>query len=147
MNTTTEHKLVIASRSLRTSVIELLEENDLPTSDIDEGKTLFALIRNDEVIGTGGLEFFDDCALFRSLSVRKDWQGKGLGRFITRQLEQICREKGIANVYLLTTTAEHFFSKEGYQVIDRANAPLSIKNSSEFTTVCSSTGTLMKKTI
>jgi amino-acid N-acetyltransferase len=147
MNIITEHKLVIASGSLKKAVIELLEENDLPTSDIDEDKTLFALIQNDKVIGTGGLELFGDCALLRSLSVRKDWQGKGLGRFIAQQLEQVCGESGIANVYLLTTTAEDFFRKKGYRVIDRANAPLSIKNSSEFTTVCSSTGILMHKII
>ena len=147
MNTITEHKLVMASRSLRAAVIELLEENNLPTSDIDEGKALFALIQNEKVIGTGGLEFFVDCALLRSLSVKKDWQGQGLGKFITRQLEEICRNKGIANIYLLTTTAEDFFRKEGYRVVNRADAPLSIKNSSEFSTVCSSTGILMSKII
>ena len=147
MNTITEYKLVMASRSLRAAVIELLEENNLPTSDIDEGKALFALIQNEKVIGTGGLELFGDCALLRSLTVKKDWQGQGLGKFITRQLEEICRNKGIANIYLLTTTAEDFFRKEGYRVVNRADAPLSIKNSSEFSTVCSSTGILMSKII
>jgi len=147
MNTTTEHELVIASGSFRAAVIELLEENNLPTSDIDEGKALFALIQNEKVIGTGGLELFGDCALLRSLSVKKDWQGQGLGKFITRQLEEICRNKGIANIYLLTTTAEDFFRKEGYRVVNRADAPLSIKNSSEFSTVCPSTGILMSKII
>ena len=147
MNTITEYKLVMASRSLRAAVIELLEENNLPTSDIDEGKALFALIQNEKVIGTGGLEFFGDCALLRSLSVKKDRQGQGLGKFITRQLEEICRNKGIANIYLLTTTAEDFFRKEGYRVVNREDAPLSIMNSSEFSTVCSSTGILMSKII
>jgi amino-acid N-acetyltransferase len=141
------HQLTIAEGSLRDDVISLLEQNDLPVSDIDDTKILFALTEGDEVVGTGGLEFFHDCALLRSLSVRKDYQGKGLGKLITHQLEHACREKGIKHIYLLTETAEDFFNKQGYKVIDRASAPLSIKNSSEFTTVCATTGLLMKKSI
>ena len=147
MNKTQELRLTAARGSLKQEVISLLQQNKLPVSDLDDTKNLFALLEGNLVIATAGLEFFHDCALLRSLSVRKDWQGKGLGKTITHQLEQICRERGIADVYLLTETAEGFFNKEGYRVMDRMNAPLSIKNSSEFTTVCSSTGILMHKRI
>jgi len=147
MNKTEKHELIVAHGSLKQDVISLLEKNKLPVSDLDDSKILFALTDGDMVIGTGGLEFFDDCALLRSLSVKKDWQGKGLGKSITNQLEQVCRERGVTTIYLLTETAEGFFEKEGYRAVDRANAPLSIKNSSEFTTVCSSSGILMKKII
>jgi len=141
------HKLVVAQGNLKEAVISLLEQNDLPVSDLDDTKILYALIDGPDVIGTGGLEFFHECALLRSLSVKKDCQGKGLGKLITRQLEQVSRAKGIKNIYLLTTTAEDFFGKEGYRVIDRAEAPLSIKNTSQFSTICSSTGILMTKRI
>jgi amino-acid N-acetyltransferase len=147
MDNILEHQLVIAHGSLIKEVIALLQQNQLPVSDIDEKKILFALVERDRVIGTGGLEFFDDCALLRSLSVTKDLRGKGLGKAITHELEKICREKGTVNVYLLTETAENFFTNEGYQAIKRADAPLSIKNCSEFTTVCPSTGILMHKRI
>ena len=147
MNKTQEHRLMAAHGGLKQDVISLLQENKLPVSDLDDTKNLFALVDGDRVIGTGGLEFFNDCALLRSLSVRKNWQGKGLGKTITRELEQICRARGIPEVYLLTETAEGFFNKEGYEVMDRVDAPLSIKNSSQFTTVCSSTGILMHKKI
>jgi amino-acid N-acetyltransferase len=147
MNKALEYQFVFARGRLKQEVLSILEQNELPTSDIDETKTLFALSDGHSVIGTGGLEFFGDCALLRSLSVKKDWQGKGLGRFITGKLEQVCRERGIKNIYLLTTTAEDFFNKEGYLVMDRADAPLSIKNCSQFTTVCSSSGILMRKII
>jgi amino-acid N-acetyltransferase len=141
------YQLVIAEGSLRKDAISLLEQNELPVSDIDDTKILFALTDGHEMIGTGGLEFFHDCALLRSLSVKRDWQGKGLGKSITHQLEHICREKGIKHIYLFTETAEDFFNKQGYKATDRASAPLSIKNSSEFTTVCSTTGVLMHKSI
>ena len=147
MKTVIENKVVAAYGSLRRAVIALLEENGLPISDIDDGKTLFALIQNGEVIGTGGLEFFNNCALLRSLSVKRGYQKTGLGKLISCRLEQICKENGIVQIYLLTETAEDFFNKQGYKVIDRASAPVSIKNSSEFTTVCSTAGILMHKSI
>jgi len=147
MNNIREHQLVAAHGALRQEVISLLKENELPTSDIDESKILFALTKGSYVIGTGGLEFFDDCALLRSLSVRPGWQGRGLGKIITRQLEQVCREKGVADVYLLTETAQGFFNKEGYLAINRADAPLAIKKCSQFITVCASSGILMHKNV
>jgi amino-acid N-acetyltransferase len=147
MNKPEDYRLIVAHGSQKQDVISLLEQNELPVSDIDETKILFALTDDRDVIGTGGLEFFDDCALLRSLSIKKDWQGKGLGKFVTRQLEGICREKGVKLIYLLTSTAKDSFYKEGYQVIDRANAPLSIKNCSEFSTACSSMCILMNKSI
>ena len=142
-----KHQLAIAQGSLKEDVISLLEQNKLPVSDIDDTKILFALTDGHKVIGTGGLEFFQDSALLRSLSVKKDYRGTGLGKSITHQLENVCREKGIKHIYLLTETAEDFFNRQGYKVIDRASAPLSIKNSSEFTTVCATTGVLMHKSI
>jgi hypothetical protein len=60
MNSKSEYKLVIAHGGLRASALALLRENDLPISDLDETKTLFACLRNGDVIGTGGLESFRD---------------------------------------------------------------------------------------
>jgi amino-acid N-acetyltransferase len=145
MNIVTDYKLIPVNGTLRTKAIALLEESNLPVSDLDEQKELFALLQNNEVAGTGGLELFDKCALLRSVSVRKDLQGKGLGKFITRELEKISKQRGIDCVYLLTTTAKDFFSKEGYEEITRDEVPGSIKATSEFSSVCPSSATVMKK--
>jgi amino-acid N-acetyltransferase len=139
------HKLVPADGLLRQKAIDLLSENDLPVSDLTEEKRLFALLQNDEVVGTGGLEFSGDCALLRSLSVKRDLQKKGLGKSICSQLEAISKQEGIDWVYLLTTTAKDFFSRQGYESIERADVPESIKNTSEFSSVCPSSATVMKK--
>lgn len=147
MNTITDYKLVAASGLLKQAALELLEENDLPISDIDDSKSLFAIVYNDKVVGTGGLEFFDDCALLRSISIRKDFQGQGWGKFVVDELEKICRERNIDLLFLLTTTAKDFFVKQGYEMLNRNDAPLSIKNTSEFSTVCSSSAILMRKEI
>ncbi|HEV8285520.1 MAG TPA: arsenic resistance N-acetyltransferase ArsN2 [Chitinophagaceae bacterium] len=145
MNTSSEYKLISANNSLRQAIIDLLQENDLPVSDLDESKELFAIFQNDEIVGTGGLEFFGNCALLRSVSVRKDLQRKGLGKIISRELEKISKQRGVDCLYLLTTTAKTFFINEGYEVINREEAPLSIKHTSEFTSLCPSSATVMRK--
>src|SRR6266480_2957156 len=145
MNIVTDYKLISADDSLRKKVIALLQESNLPVIDLNEQKELFAVLQKDEVAGTGGLELFDNCALLRSLAVRKDLQGKGLGKFINRELEKISKQRGIDCIYLLTTTAKDFFSKEGYEAITRDEVPESIKATSEFSSVCPSSATVMKK--
>jgi len=92
MNALEEYKLIPADNRLKQEVIDLLEQNSLPVIDLDDRKNLFALLQNDEVAGTGGLEFFDHCALLRSVSVKKDLQGKGLGKFICKELEKLSRQ-------------------------------------------------------
>jgi amino-acid N-acetyltransferase len=145
MNSLSEYKLVVADGGERAAILSLLAENDLPTSDLDETKILFACLNNGDVVGTGGLEFLTDCALLRSVSVRKDLQKKGLGKFIVGELEKVAGQKGIRCLYLLTTSATDFFSKEGYEMIDRVNVPLEIKNTTEFLSTCPSTATMMRK--
>jgi amino-acid N-acetyltransferase len=145
MNSIGEYKLVVAEAGLRAAALALLRENDLPVSDLDETKTLFACLSNGDVIGTGGMECFRDCALLRSISIKKDLQNKGLGRFIVGELERLAEQTGINCLYLLTTTAGDFFTKIGYETIDREAVPIEIKNTTEFFSVCPSSAIVMRK--
>ena len=145
MHSLTHYKMVPDAPALRPAILALLAANDLPVVDLDESKSLFACLDNDEVTGTGGLEFFKDCALLRSVSVKKNVQKVGLGKFIVEELEKITKGKGINRLYLLTTTAEDFFTKLGYKIIDRKELPIEIKNTTEFTSVCPSTASVLRK--
>ncbi len=139
--------LLIKDVSQRNAAIELLKQNNLPVSDLDENKDLYALVEDQNIIATGGLEFFGDCALLRSVSVKKEEQGRGWGKIINGELEIVAKNKGVNCLYLLTTTAKDFFYKEGYIVVNRDEVPEPIKNSSEFSSVCPSTAIVMKKEI
>jgi len=145
MNMLTEYELIPANDRLKQQIIVELEKNNLPVSDLDDSKKLFGLVHDNELVGTGGLELFDGSALLRSVSVRKGLQGRGLGKFITRELEKISKQRGIDCIYLLTTTAKDFFSKEGYEVISREEVPESIKSTTEFSSVCPSSAIVMRK--
>ena len=144
---TTQNFLLVNDEKDRNAAIELLAQNELPVSDLDKSKKLFVLKKDNSVIGTGGLEFFDECALLRSVSVKKEERGKSWGRFISRHLEKVAKAEGVNCLYLLTTTAKDFFRKEGYIPVERHKVPKQIQNSSEFASVCPSTAVVMKKSL
>ena len=131
----------------RQMVIQLLQQHHLPVQDIDEDKLLYLLKDGERVLGTAGLEIFDDCALLRSVSILKEEQGKGLGRFLNKAIEDYAGESGISCIYLLTTTAKDFFDKQGYCVIRREETPEIIKQTAEFSSLCPSSAVVMKKRI
>ena len=101
----------------------------------------------ERVIGTVGLDIFEDCALLRSVSVIKEEQGKGHGKFINQEIEKYVKESGINCLYLLTTTTSGFFDKQGFCAIDRSEAPLAVQQTAEFSSLCPASAVLMKKSI
>lgn len=150
MNPETLHKPVLkiaVTDAERQSAIAILQSHDLPTADIDEDKLLYVLHRAEKIIGTAGLEIFDDCALLRSVSVTNDEKGKGYGSVINDEIENYAKESGINCMYLLTTTAKDFFDRQGYCVIKREDAPEAIKQTTEFSSLCPASAVVMKKRI
>lgn len=135
------------TRKERQAVISLLQQQNLPVADIGEDKLLYLLMDGEQVIGTAGLEIFEGCALLRSVSIIKEEQGRGLGRLINEWIENQAKEKGIRCMYLLTTTAKNFFTKQGYLSIARDEAPDVIKQTTEFSSLCPSSAVVMKKNI
>lgn len=131
----------------RNSAIALLQQHNLPVSDLDEDKLLYILMDGEKLIGTAGLEIFEDCALLRSVSVAKAEQGKGYGKMINEAIEKYAKESGIECMYLLTTTAKIFFDRQGYCVIERDAAPVPVKQTAEFSSLCPASAVVMKKRI
>ena len=138
---------VVVNEEEKQQAIALLQLQQLPVSDIDEDKILYLLKDAERTIGTVGLEIFEDCALLRSVSVVKEEQGKGYGKYINEEIEKYVKEAGINCLYLLTTTAKDFFNKQGYCVISREEAPASVKQTAAFTSLCPASAVIMKKRI
>ena len=138
---------IAVSETERQEAINLLQQHGLPVSDIDDDKLLYLLMDGEKIIGTAGLEIFEDCALLRSVSVIKEEQGKGYGKVIIEEIEKYVKESGINCLYLLTTTAKDFFDKQGYCVIKREESPEALKQTAEFTSLCPASAAVMKKRI
>lgn len=129
-------------------IIELLKQNDLPSQDIKTtGKEFFLGYYNSIFIGIVGLEKFDSIGLLRSMIVKEGYRNKGYGKQICISLIEYAKTQGIKELYLLTTTAEDFFEKIGFEVIERNSAPDAIKNTTEFLSLCPASAVCLVKKI
>ena len=128
------------------SLKEFLEEVELPTEDLTEKIDLFYWQNADgNAVACGGFEQYGEIGLLRSVAIRPGQQKKGTGSIWVSRLMDQASEMGMQDLYLLTTTAEGFFKKMGFEKQDRENVPQAIKESEEFSSLCPSTAVLMHK--
>jgi amino-acid N-acetyltransferase len=137
--------IVPASQNSFTAAIDLLKKNNLPTEDITSGTQLFVVEDGDEVVATIAVEYDYNDALLRSLSVSEEKRKSGIGAELVSFIEDYVQKQGVQAIFLLTTTAADFFSKRGYKIIDRNDVPEFIQNTKEYSVICASSSTLMKK--
>ena len=123
----------------------MLAEAGLPVTDFLPDHLAFTAADDDTPIGAIGIEAFGDIGLLRSLVVSRDARSRGLGRRLVDALEAGARGEGIVEIWLLTIDADPFFAKLGYEPRDRADAPLSIRQTAEFSGLCPDDAVLMSK--
>jgi N-acetylglutamate synthase-like GNAT family acetyltransferase len=127
-------------------VRRLLVENNLPVQGLsDHWRSALVAREGGRVVGSAALELYGDAALLRSVAVAKDRQQHHIGRDLTIAALDLARISGACTVYLLTTTAEQFFPKFGFQCIGREEVPPSVQASVEFTSACPASATVMRK--
>jgi amino-acid N-acetyltransferase len=105
--------------------------------------SLFLGYADSKVIGIGGVEVFGKVGLLRSVVIKEQFRRKGLGKMLISEIIETTKRRGVSELYLLTTTAEDFFSRIGFKKIERNAAPAAIKNTTEFKELCSVTSVLM----
>lgn len=80
-----------------------------------------AVTPDDEVVGVGALHvMWEHLAEVRSIAVREDWLGKGVGRVLISGLEKDARKLGLKNLFCLTFETE-FFARLGFQAMSEAD--------------------------
>jgi amino-acid N-acetyltransferase len=123
----------------------LLEASGLPTSDLTPEVRLLGERDGDRLVGVVGLEARGAVGLLRSLAVEPGRRGGGLGSELVTALENVAAGGGITELYLLTTTAEAFFARRGYQRVPREAAPAGIRGTAEFASICPASSAFMTK--
>ena len=99
------------------------------------------------MVGSAALEVYADSALLRSVAVDVTIRGSGVGHRLTESALDLARTFNVRAVYLLTTTAEDFFPKLGFERIDRDLLPESVRASVEFQSACPATAIAMRKVL
>ena len=60
-------------------------------------------------------------AQIRSISVEEEWQGKGIGSIVLKELEKIVIEKGAKKIIIhARNNAVEFYKKNGYKVVKQS---------------------------
>jgi amino-acid N-acetyltransferase len=127
-------------------IYALLERLHLPLAGVHEHLLTMLIAREGkQVVGTAGLELYADGALLRSVAVDPSGQGQQLGHQLTGAALHLATASGANTVFLLTTTAERFFPKFGFEQIGREQVPSSIRESVEFQSACPASAIVMRK--
>jgi amino-acid N-acetyltransferase len=135
-----------AERSDLPAIRRLLETQHLPLDGVDEHiATTVVAKQGSEVMGAAAVELYEDGALLRSLVVDPAVRGQGLGHRLSEAALSIAKDRGVQTAFLLTTTAEQFFPKLGFESIVRDDVPSSVQTSIEFQSACPASAVVMRK--
>lgn len=134
---------------LDAEVEALLLEAGLPVSDLSRkpNVSLLGARADGQLLGIVGIEAYGAEGLLRSLVVTPAFRGAGLGLHLVVAAEAWAAARGITALYLLTTAADEFFSRLGYETIAREQAPASIAATVEFRELCPSSSVFMRKAL
>lgn len=127
--------------------VELLSTFALPTSDLNEQALahFFGCGKETRPDGVIGLEIHEQDGLLRSLVVAEAARNCGCGKALVTLLERYAKAQNVQRLYLLTMTAERFFTALGYRKIARQDVPTTIRNTTEFTSLCPDSAVVMCK--
>jgi amino-acid N-acetyltransferase len=131
-----EARIELAHPSDLPEILALLAECDLPEAGLrcSPGTLILAARDVDSLVGCAALEVCGEHALLRSVAVAADRRGEGLGdRIVEAALKLACRLR-VAEVYLLTDSAEDFFARHGFEPVLRSRVPGAVAASPGFTT-------------
>jgi amino-acid N-acetyltransferase len=128
------------------ALLALMERAHLPTDGLASHlDAAFVAREGDRIVGSVAIEIYADGGLLRSVAVEADRRGTGLGARLTESAIEDARRRALPALYLLTTTAEHFFPRFGFERIGRDEVPASVQASVEFREACPASATVMRK--
>ena len=127
-------------------VLDLLERVHLPLAGVREHLATMIVARdNGQVVGAAAVELYADGALLRSVAVDAAAQGKRLGHQLTEAALRLAHAHGADTIFLLTTTADKFFPKFGFEQVTREDVPPSVQASVEFQSACPASAVVMRR--
>lgn len=137
-----------AQQSDLPSVLSLLNRSNLPSAGVADALPHFVIAENEgRLVGVAGLEVYGDSALLRSVAVEESWRGSGVGRTLIERALSVTRERGIKDVFLLTTTAEQYFPRFGFTCVSRDSVSKAVQESAEFKGACPASAIVMRKAV
>ena len=130
------------------AVEAFLTEHHLPTAGLGTDRSGLLLVEDQgHLIGTAGLEVHGRHGLLRSVAVAPAYRAQGIAGQLVAQAADYARQLGLTDLYLLTTTAEGYFTRLGFTPLPRSAAPAALNASAEFQGVCPDSAALMHRSL
>jgi amino-acid N-acetyltransferase len=128
-----------------TAVQVLLRSNDLPFEDCSDHLSSFIGIeQNNQLVAIGGFEHLGHYALLRSVAVDSRYRGLKLGsRLVNKIIDQL-HGLEVESVYILTETAEHYFTPFNFHAVDRETLPAEIQSTQQCQSLCPASAIAMR---
>jgi len=133
----------------RPRVTGLRRQADLPLDGIPDDLEgfLVAQLPDGRVCAAGGLERHGTTALLRSTVVDPSCRACGVGGALVAELLRRAESSGALDVVLLTTTAQAWFPRFGFERIAWSDVPSEALGSAEFRGACPQTAVVMRKRV
>jgi N-acetylglutamate synthase-like GNAT family acetyltransferase len=129
------------------AVAALLTASGLPLDGVHDALPCFVVAEDaGSIVGVAGIEACGTAgehALLRSVAVAPAWRNRRLGRALVSRAIADAEARGVRALYLLTTTAEHYFPSFGFAVTTRDTVPDDIRATAEFKGACPASATVM----
>ncbi len=124
----------------------LLASCDLPTNDLDDASiALVGAFDGTAMVGVIGLQSCSDVGLLRSLAVDPAHRDHGVARMLCERVFEVARAREMRELWLLTTTAEAYFTRLGFTLVAREAAPPQIRVTAQFASLCPATARVMRR--
>ena len=135
-----------AQPKYRAALESLLASSNLPTEDLPQDLAGFTLaLDNDRLIGSSGLVVIGPYGLLRSVAVLETYRKLKIGERLYHSALEIARDYAIREVWLITTTADRYFEKHGFERVVRTDVPPEIRAIPQFTSLCADSAIVMRR--
>lgn len=126
-------------------LINFLEQVKLPTSDLPTDLSSFILaLDGAQIVGSAGMELLGNVGLLRSVAVAETHRNQNIGQQLFTAALDYARLNAVQEVFLITNTAAEYFEKNGFRQVDRADVPIEILETKQFSALCPASAIVMK---
>jgi len=126
-------------------ILTLLKAAALPVAGIGSHiETALSARDSARLLGCAAVEVYGQAGLLRSVAVEVEHRGEGWGERLTKPALELARQRGVRDIYLLTTTAGHFFPRFGFTAIPRAELDPALNQSEELRGACPASALAMR---
>ncbi len=128
------------------TVRKLLHDAGLDSEDIVLDQSVFIIAEEESTpVGTIGLELYGSTGLLRSAAVLPAQRNRGIGDRLVAAVVDEAVHRGVRELFLLTETAEEYFSRKGFVGIARGEVSGDILTSSQFRGACPASARVMRR--